>query len=594
MMLTRKDPNKSRESHKKQKEQAAARKAAKPNADEILRAKKLWEKLRLKSHIKKEERQELLTELFAIITGRIHDFVFKHDSVRVIQCAVKYSTITQKREIATELKGAYRQLAESRYAKFLLAKLITEGDEETKNMIIPEFYGHVRRLLNHAEASWILDDIYRSVAEPSQKARILRELYGPEFAVFTFDKDTKITADLPALIKAEPAKRKPILDYLQERINQLIQKKMTGFTILHDAMLQYFKCLSPESDEFKAFIRLIIGDNKEEETDLLRNLAFTQSGSEIVCLALAYSPAKDRRQILKAYKEVMEMLAFDQFGHRVVLTAFEVMDDTREITNRVFSEILMLTKGATSEEQSYKIVALATGSVGHVTIMYPYIGAEKTLVPYRTLLLMQKVRDIRKTTSKKDPAVRKSELLAILQPLCLEAIRTNATELITSSYGSQLILEVTMTGSGEKSDALQAIAKSVQGDPSTEGHIARTSWAGKLLKTLVSGGRFSRAAKKVVELDPPLHFADTLLESIQPHLKQWIVGDGGFVVLALTEATWKDKPKAKIVTKAIKESKLDLQAAVKAGADEAGIDIKASERRRHATSAKHLLQAIEK
>jgi pumilio family protein 6 len=525
----------------------------------------------------------------------VHDFVFKHDSVRVIQCAVKYSTIAQKKEIASELKGAYRQLAESRYAKFLLAKLITEGDEETKNMIIPEFYGHVRRLLNHPEASWILDDIYRSVAEPEQKARILRELYGPEFSVFTVEKskDSKISADLPALLKAEPQKRKPILDFLHERINQLIQKKMTGFTILHDAMLQYFRSLSPDSEEFSAFIRLIIGDNKEEETDLLRNLAFTQSGSEIVCLALARSPAKDRRQILKAYKDVMEMLAYDQFGHRVLLTAFEVMDDTREITNRVFSEIFLLTKNATPEEQSEKIIALATSQIGHVALLYPYIGAERRLVPFRTLQLMQKVRSIRETTSKKDPAVRKTELMAVMQPLLLEAIKGHATELVASSYGSQLITEVIIEGPGEKAEALLPIAESVKGDPSGEGHISRTPFAGKMLKTLIAGGRYDRVSKKIIPLDPPLNFADLLFENIQPHLQEWIVGDGGFVVLALLEATWKDKSNAKVVSKAVRKNKTKLQTALKEGEETTDSDADAGDKRRRATAAKHLLQAIE-
>ena len=165
--------NKSRESQHKQKAVAASRKATKSHADEIAAAKKLWERLRRKSHVAKDERQKLVTELFAIVTGQVRDFVFKHDSVRVVQCAVKYATVAQRREIAEELKGNFCTLAESRYAKFLLAKLITDGDNETRDMIIPEFYGHVRRLMSHPEASWILDDIYRTVATlpRSRKAR---------------------------------------------------------------------------------------------------------------------------------------------------------------------------------------------------------------------------------------------------------------------------------------------------------------------------------------------------------------------------------------------------------------------------------------
>jgi pumilio family protein 6 len=77
--------------------------------------------------VEKEERGQLLDELFDIVTGRVQDFVFKHDSVRTIQCAVKYSTMAQRRMIAEELKGTFKTLAESRYSKFLIGKLVVEG-----------------------------------------------------------------------------------------------------------------------------------------------------------------------------------------------------------------------------------------------------------------------------------------------------------------------------------------------------------------------------------------------------------------------------------------------------------------------------------
>lgn len=117
----------SREAHAKQKVLAQERKASKPNADSIARSKKLWEQLRRKSHVSKDERKKLVEELFGIVTGRVKEFVLKHDSVRVIQCALKYAKMDQRKTIARELQGEFRTLAESRYAKFLVAKLVVEG-----------------------------------------------------------------------------------------------------------------------------------------------------------------------------------------------------------------------------------------------------------------------------------------------------------------------------------------------------------------------------------------------------------------------------------------------------------------------------------
>lgn len=116
------------------------RKAAKPLADQLARTKKIWERLRRKSHVPKEERNVLVTELFEIITGKVKEFVLKHDSVRVVQTAIKYANPEQKRMIAKELAGTYRQLAESRYAKFLIGKLLIHNDDEIRDIIVPEFF----------------------------------------------------------------------------------------------------------------------------------------------------------------------------------------------------------------------------------------------------------------------------------------------------------------------------------------------------------------------------------------------------------------------------------------------------------------------
>ena len=193
---------------------AQERKAAKPNADSIARTKKLWERLRRKSHVPKDERKQLITELFEIITSHIKDFVLKHDSVRVVQTALKYANPDQRKMIALELKGEYRSLAESRYAKFLIGKLLIHADKDIRDLIVPEMYGHVRRMIKHPEASWILDDIYRGAATPTQKTILLREWYGAEFAIFKTNGKDGVTADLAVMLAQQPEKRKPIMHNL--------------------------------------------------------------------------------------------------------------------------------------------------------------------------------------------------------------------------------------------------------------------------------------------------------------------------------------------------------------------------------------------
>ncbi|CAG8007182.1 unnamed protein product [Penicillium nalgiovense] len=541
--------NNSRESHIKQKALQQERKAAKPNADTVARSKKLWEQLRRKSHVPLEQRKKLVKELFEIITNRVRDFVFKHDSVRVIQTALKYGNLEQRKLIAHELKGTYKELAQSRYAKFLVGKLIVHGDDETRDLIIPEFYGHVRRLIRHPEGSWILDDIYRTVATKAQKDRLLREWYGPEFVIFQDENDT--TSDLPKIIEAHPEKRGPIMNYLRELINLLVQKKSTGFTMLHDAMLQYFLCTKPGSNEASEFIELLKGD---EEGDLVKNLAFTKSGSRLMCLSLAYSNAKDRKLLLRFFRDTVKAMAGDIYGHQVILAAYEVVDDTKLCAKSFFPELLNQNDGdeARNEELCYQVNDLTA----RIAVLYPFVGERvKWLLPEVDNPVLEEVREVRKETSKKDPAIRRQELVKTASPTLLEFIAARASTLLETTFGCQFLAEVLFAADGDKTAALAAVAEAAKS------HIeARdTAHAGRLLKSLVQGGRFNPATKSIEKVEPALNFHAALYEQIKDEVVDWATGANPFVIVALAES--EDFEKKSELLKTLRKNKKALEQA---------------------------------
>lgn len=51
------------------------------------------------------------------LRGNVKDIVLKHDASRIVQTVVKYGGKEEREEIAGELKGSYRELAQSRYSK---------------------------------------------------------------------------------------------------------------------------------------------------------------------------------------------------------------------------------------------------------------------------------------------------------------------------------------------------------------------------------------------------------------------------------------------------------------------------------------------
>ena len=523
---------------------AQERKAAKPLSEELARTKKLWERLRRKSHVPKDERQQLVDELFDIISGRIKDFVLKHDAVRAVQTALKYSTPQQRKQIARELSGCYAQLAESRYAKFLIGKLLVQNDDEIRDLIIPEFYGKVRKLINHPEASWILDDIYRGAATRQQKACLLREWYGPEFALFATAPGADDTAVLAEILEKDPNKKSSVMKHLLEMVNALIQKQMTGFTMLHDAMLQYFLNLKAETEEHKEFIALV---REDESGDLLKNMAFTKSGARLVCLLLAYSSAKDRKQILRTYKDTFQLMCGDANGHIVILAAYDLIDDTVLTSKTIFPEIL----GKNDSKQVENIIFCANDLNARTTILYPFTGATKSLFPAShaaDLELLEEIHEIRKTTSKKNDETRREELIAAASPQLLAAIAASPRDLVSTSFGCQLVTDILLSATGDKAEALQAIAMTAAGNPGerpddddslalTRPHISHTPFGSKMLKSLIAGGRFDKSEGKVKLVDPPLNFADVLYPCISDHVVSWATGPSSFVPLALLEAT---------------------------------------------------------
>lgn len=512
----------------------------------------------------KEERQKLVDELFEIITGRVKDFVLKHDSVRAVQTALKYAKTEQRKMITKELQGTYAQLAESRYAKFLIGKMLVQNDPEIRDMIIPEFYGKVRKLINHPEASWILDDIYRGVATKEQKAIMLREWYGPEFSLFRSSGEDVGSGNLAEILEANPEKRGPIVKYLMDMIDQLVQKKMNGFTMLHDAMLQCFLNLKPGTEEHTEFLQKV----KDDETgDLLKNLAFTKSGSRLVCLLFAHGTAKDRRQYLKFYKDTFEAMCGDQYGHVVILAAYDVIDDTVTTGKAIFPEIL--GKG----DDVSNILFCATNLNARTTVLYLFEGASRALFPpsmANDLEILKEAHEIRKTTSKKEPETRRKELVAAMSPPLLDAISKSARDLVASSFGCQFITDVLLGAEGDKTAALQAIAETAAGDPSAAEnsdelytsqypHPAQTSWAERMFKTLIQGGRFDRETKTIKVVEPPLDFANVLYPIIKEHIVAWATGRSSFVVVALLESnSFSQKEKIK---KALKKHKAELQEA---------------------------------
>lgn len=68
-----------------------------------------------------QERRKHIAALMDVIRGNVKDVVLKHDASRIVQTVVKYGTQQERDQVAGELKGKYKELAQSKYSKVRLA-----------------------------------------------------------------------------------------------------------------------------------------------------------------------------------------------------------------------------------------------------------------------------------------------------------------------------------------------------------------------------------------------------------------------------------------------------------------------------------------
>ena len=130
---------------------------------------------------------------------------------------VRYGGQSERDEVAAELKGSYKELAQSKYSKFLVTKLVRYCPSH-RTQILAEFQGHVIRLLLHREASRSISDAFELYANAAERNMLVRDFYGKEAALFASSANEKSTGITGVLEGADDSRRKRILDALKDNL----------------------------------------------------------------------------------------------------------------------------------------------------------------------------------------------------------------------------------------------------------------------------------------------------------------------------------------------------------------------------------------
>ncbi|KAK3730600.1 hypothetical protein QZH41_018820, partial [Actinostola sp. cb2023] len=445
--------------------------------------------------------------------------IFKHDTGRVMQCCVKYGNKQQKKTLFDQFKEDFEAMAKSKYSKFFVKKMLKYGTREQKRFIIQCFYGKVKKLIRHKEASEILELIYTDYAVAAEKTSLVQEFYGPEFSLFK-------TLDNKSLVKIltdEPLKKPSILRNLKESLAPLVDRSVITHNIVHRVLLEYFSM----ADE-KARLEMI-----ESIRECVVLILHTHDGARVAMQCLWDGSAKERKLILKTFKTFIPKICKEEYGHMVLLSLFDAVDDTVLVKKIVFPMLFYLY---CLKEIIANLKELAQDTYGRKVLLYLLMPRASTHFHPDIVKLLQKGDN--NPNSKKEPEQRRKELLDGISTSLLELVKDHGEELMMDKGSCQLVIAILAKCTGKQLPAMKAIAKAANKafDSSTneEDHLVKSASGHFALKRLIVQDKERIDSSK----EGQTFFSEILLDTVSPTtILDWCkMNRGAFVVTSLLES----------------------------------------------------------
>lgn len=531
-----KDPNAARESHKAQKALLTQRKAAKPHSELLTEAKRAWSLARQKN-LSRTERTKHINALMDVVRGKVKDIVFKHDASRIVQTIVKYGSAKERNEIAEELKGRYKDLAQNKYSKFLVTKLIRLCPSH-RTSILQEFQGSVMRLLLHREASSVLADAFELYANAYERSILLKDFYGKEAQLFTVtlgsdEERERSKKGLRGVLEgADKERRRRVLNAVKENLTTVFNNSDKGavsHAIVHRVLWEYLSVvneLEDEADKEKARREMF-----ETCQDVLAEMVHTKDGSRVVREFIAQGTAKDRKHIVKAIKPHVERMCKDDEAQLVLFTALDVIDDTKLTAKSLVADI------AAAAHSLYQ------SSQGRRSLIYLVSPRTRRHFTPAQIALLAETDAVRAQTSKKDAAVRADEVCKAASAPLLAWLADEGAAVARDPGGSLVVCEVLLYADGDKAAASETLLRALAAPYPGAEHPIALPHASRLYKTLLQGGHFDHAARAVARAPrwDALAFARAFVRIVGAETTRAMArDDGAFVVAVLCERALED------------------------------------------------------
>ncbi|GMR36838.1 hypothetical protein PMAYCL1PPCAC_07033, partial [Pristionchus mayeri] len=311
-----------RKERKKFLKELAAKK--KPNLVLGEQCKQLWEVIR-SGKTKKDLKEESVEKLIKLVKGKLKNLVYSHDTSRVIECLYKERREDVRNMIYDELFADIVKMSKSKYARFFVTKMIKYGSKLQRMKIMDAFRGHCVSMFRVSHSADVLELVFNDYASQQQRWDILSEFYGKEFVLFR----TEQSRPIEKIVADEPSKKKGIVKCLEEIVEDIVGKTTIKSSLAHKLMLDL----------------MTYGDREQQANlidsikDKLPEFIHTPDGSELAVRVVWNTSAKDRKLIVKNFKDLAVKAASDVHGCRTLMAIFDSVDDTVLVNKFITQEI---------------------------------------------------------------------------------------------------------------------------------------------------------------------------------------------------------------------------------------------------------------
>uniref|UniRef100_A0A671SY18 Pumilio homolog 3 n=1 Tax=Sinocyclocheilus anshuiensis TaxID=1608454 RepID=A0A671SY18_9TELE len=481
----------------------------------VSRAKQVWEIVRRKD-CDKQKRAKLMKELQNLVKGKIKTIAFAHDSTRVLQCFIQFGNDQQRREVFDELKEHIVELSKSKYARNIVKKFLMYGSKEQVGAVMSAFKGNVRQMLRHSEASSVVEYAYNDKAVLSQRLVLTEELYGNAFQVCK----SSVCPTLEKVLEANPEKLEGIIDEMKQILTPMAQKEaVIKHSLVHKVFLDFF-----EHAPAKQRTEMI-----ESIREAVVYMAHTHDGARVTMHCLWHGTPKVN----------IFMYFQGEYAHLVLLAAFDCIDDTKLVKQIIISEMVSSLSEVIGNKYGKKVLL--------------YMLSPRDPAHFLPEIIQVLKKGDGNAHSKKDVAIRRTELLEAVSPPLLKYLCENAQSMVMDKACSVAVSDILGAAIGDLRPAMEAVA-ALAAEPLIPGgedgqlHMAEHPAGHLVLKWLIEQDA------KMKEAEREGKYKMILLEKVGlENLKTWASVNRGAIVLCclLQSADERVAEEVKVMLKSI-------------------------------------------